>query len=213
MLPQTMLSSSVTQLDMLALDVELTSLSLATAGITSVGWVAGKGATMSLGSAFYAPVSDVQELAQSPVIHGLTPQQLNTGKPLKQVFRLLEPLLRSHVVLCHNSALDIGILAKMASKLGLAPLTITAIDTMLLEKYLLEKRTSVLHTNALTLAQCRQRYHFSPAPQHHALDDALATYQLWLAQAHQLNCTKNTQLADLLHTGAVVARKIENKLR
>ena len=198
---------------MLAVDVELTSLSLATAGVTSVGWIAGKGATIALDSAFYAPVSDAQDLAQSPVIHGLTAPQLRTGKPLEQVYRQLVPLLRSHVVICHNSALDVGILAKVGSKLGLAPLTITAIDTMLLEKYFLEKHTSVIPANALTLAHCRQRYHLIPAPQHHALDDALATYQLWLAQAHQLNCTKKTQLGDLLHTGAVVSRKIENKSR
>lgn len=92
--------------DLLAIDVELTSLDAKATDITSIGWVAGKGGQLSLSSCEYFVINTSAALGQSPVIHGLTHDILAQGKPLAVSLDKLMPLLQSSVLVFHNASLD-----------------------------------------------------------------------------------------------------------
>jgi len=79
------------------------------------------------------------------------------------------------------------------------------IDTLQLALYQLNKQHQVLPSNGATLTVCRQRLDLPafPVPEHNALDDALATMQLFYAQLNELGITLENSLESLAHTNAV----------
>ena len=61
----------------------------------------------------------------------------------------------------------------------------------------------MLPNNSATLTVCRQRLDLPAFPAHNALDDALATLQLFFAQLNEFGITQQDTLETLLHTKAV----------
>jgi len=189
--------------DLLAIDVELTSLDAKATDITSIGWVAGKGGQLSLSSCEYFVINTSAALGQSPVIHGLTHDILAQGKPLAVSLDKLMPLLQSSVLVFHNASLDLAALNKAFIELSLPVIDVIYIDTLKLAVYQLSKQHQVLPTNSATLTVCRQRLDLPSCPEHNALDDALATIQLLFAQFEQFGLGQSSPLSQLLHTKAL----------
>ena len=201
-------ASSLLTTKMLALDFELTSLSIDSAHITSAGWVAGTGLRIEPHTSFYTTVRVSQSLEQSPVIHGLTDTALESGKPISSLMKQLYPLLGGHVLLCHHARLEVGLLCRLAHQLQLAETTLVVVDTMQLAGYLFKKQGSTLSQDTLTLDNCRKRYKLPDAPMHNALTDAKACYELWLAQLSELGVKPDATVTALSHTGALSLKKI-----
>lgn len=189
--------------DLLAIDVELTSLDAKTTDITSIGWVTGKGGKLSLCSCEYFVIKTSAALGQSPVIHGLTHDILAEGESLAVSLEKMMPLLQSSVLVFHNASLDLAAINKAFVELSLPAVDVTYIDTLKLAVYQLNKQHQVLPTNSATLTVCRQRLDLPSCPEHNALDDALATIQLLFAQFEQLGLDQSSPLTELLHTKAM----------
>ncbi len=202
-LPAAYRQMPLAQVKWLALDLELTGLDVKTAEITSIGWVIGGQGDIQLADSFYQIVKTDGNLAQSPVIHGLTHEQLALGKPLETALEALAPLANIHVWVLHNASLDLGVLDRVLRIKGEGWPPLVALDTLKLAVYQLRKQHEVLPPNSATLAVCRQRLGLPYAPAHNALDDALATLQLWYAQQRQLGIKPQQMLSELLHTGAL----------
>merc|ERR1712000_522807 len=158
-------------LPLLAVDLELTSLDVREAQITSAGWVEGRGSHIDISRCFYSVVRTRADLAQSPVIHGLTGADIAQGAHIKEVLEQLVGYAGTHLWVCHNANLDLSVVQ----------------DTLKLAVYQLKKHHEVLPPNSATLTVCRQRLGLPAAPAHNALDDAMATLQLWFAQNQVLN--------------------------
>jgi DNA polymerase-3 subunit epsilon len=86
--------------------------------------------------------------------------------------------------------------------LGYEPVTITTIDTMLLQIYVVEKAKGYVPKGG-ALGNSIAFYDLSTAPEHNALDDALATLTLLYAQLHQLDKSGGMSLKRFSHTGAI----------
>jgi DNA polymerase-3 subunit epsilon len=185
---------------LLSIDLELTSLDTTIAKITSVGWVRGENQSIDLSSAFYTVIRASGDLRQSPVIHGLTARDLIKGEHVKNVIGELQALASSYVWVLHNASLDMQVLDKVANNLQIPEFKITTIDTMLLELYFLNKTQDMVKQDAVTLKKCRHRHGLPEAPNHNALDDALATLGLAFAQLYQFDKQSSALLSDLLHT-------------
>lgn len=194
---------SIKDTPLLSIDLELTSLDTNIAKITSIGWVSGTHQSIDLSSAFYTVVRASGDLQQSPVIHGLTARDLLKGEHIKTVIGQLQAFASSHVWVLHNASLDMQVLDRVAKKLGIPETQITTIDTMLLELYFLSKTQDMVKQGAVTLEQCRQRYGFPEAPNHNALDDAVATLALAFAQWYQFDKHSSAPLSDLAHTKTI----------
>ena len=193
----------VSQIPVVAIDLELTSLDPKHAKVTSIGWVGGHGGSIELSSSYYKVIRASGDLSQSPVIHGLTAEDLALGSHIKEALSDLVKLAEQHVWVFHNTALDMAVLQRVCCANGMSLPTIVTLDTLKLALYQLEKSQQVVTRDAATLAKCRERLGLPIAPAHNALDDAMATLQLWFAQSHQMDSTGQLSLSDLKHTGAL----------
>ena len=186
-----------------SVDLELTSLDPVTSQITSIGYVIGSAGKITLSSSGYHVINTSADLGQSPVIHGLTLDILQQGEGLADAINSLLPLLKTHVLIFHNARLDLMALDSAFKRCGLPQLEVLYIDTLQLALYQLNKQHQVLPSNSATLTVCRQRLDLPAFPEHNALDDALATIQLFYAQLNELGITLENSLESLAHTNAV----------
>ena len=186
-----------------SVDLELTSLDPVTTQITSIGYVSGSAGKITLSSSGYHVINTSADLGQSPVIHGLTLDILQQGEGLADAINSLLPLLKTHVLIFHNARLDLMALDSAFKRCGLPQLEVLYIDTLQLALYQLNKQHQVLPSNSATLTVCRQRLDLPAFPEHNALDDALATMQLFYAQLNELGITLENSLESLAHTNAV----------
>ncbi|WP_100643705.1 3'-5' exonuclease [Alteromonas facilis] len=202
-LPQAFAQSKLQDIPFLAIDLELTSLDVQSAKVLSIGWVAGQAQRVDMSSCYYQVIRTKEDLQQSPVIHGLTDEEIRNGEHVQEAVERLNAYVDSHVWVFHNTGLDIGVLKTVATNLGLYIPAIVTIDTLKLAVYELQKRHSVLPPNSATLSICRDRLDLPAAPAHNALDDAFATLTLWFAQQHKLDPKGTLTLQDIVHTGAI----------
>lgn len=186
-----------------SVDLELTSLDPVTTQITSIGYVSGSAGKITLSSSGYHVINTSADLGQSPVIHGLTLDILQQGEGLADAINSLLPLLKTHVLIFHNARLDLMALDNAFKRCGLPQIEVLYIDTLQLALYQLNKQHQVLPSNSATLTVCRQRLDLPAFPEHNALDDALATMQLFYAQLNELGITLENSLESLAHTNAV----------
>ena len=191
------------QLPLLSIDLELTDLNTNIAKVTSIGWVAGSMFEVDLSSAHYQVVRAQGDLKQSPVIHGLSAKDIAKGRHIKEQIDRLKDLVASHVWVFHNAALDLKVISKLWRLLSLEPVTVTAIDTMLMQVYVMEKTHGFVPSGEVTLGKARAFYDLPDAPEHNALDDAVATLTLLFAQLYSFDKTGVTTLKDLTHTRAI----------
>lgn len=191
------------ELPLLSIDLELTDLDTDVAKVTSIGWVAGHNYQVHLASAVYSVVRAKGDLKQSPVIHGLTASDIAQGSHIREQILQLRAFVDSHVWVFHNATLDMRVLNRLWKALQLPAVTVTTIDTMLLEVYACEKTHGFVPSGAVTLDNARKRYGLAQTPLHNALDDALATLTLLFAQLYSLNKLGHMNLLELSHTRAI----------
>lgn len=208
-LPEGWAEKLIRDTPLLAVDLELTSLDIAEAKVTSIGWVEGGDNSINIERCGYHVIRTSGDLAQSPVIHGLTEEALTEGMHVRDALAELVPFAETHLWLCHNAALDLGILKRVFNDTGIVCSDIVVLDTLKVAVYQLKKHHEVLPSNSANLSVCRQRMGLPAAPAHNALDDAMATMQLWFAQNQALNRAKNIAIGDLMHTQAVSCKKME----
>ena len=190
----------IKELSLLAIDLELTSLDTEQAKITSIGWVEGKHGCIQLSSSYYQIVR-AKDLKQSPVIHGLTEEDIAQGAHVSTAIEKLIPYSQDYVWVFHNASLDTAVLDKVLKSHGVSANVVT-IDTLKLAMYQLKKQYDVLPSNSVTLEQCRRRYNLPEAPAHNALDDALSTIEVLFAQFDKLKASELT-LDEMAHTQAI----------
>jgi DNA polymerase-3 subunit epsilon len=183
---------------LLAIDLELTSLDTKVAAITSIGWVSGHFGQIDLKSAFYKVINTPVDLQQSPVIHGLTAEHIAQGDELAPVLQQLATMLHSHIWVFHHAPLDTQVLLRDMHALHIDLGGMLSLDTLSLEKYILNRAQPVFSQDSVVLADCCRRYGFPPAPVHNALDDAMATLELAFAQLNALKVFPH-RVADLKH--------------
>ena len=202
-LPEQWQEHPLCSLPLLGVDLELTGLDPAKAGILSIGWVQATKGTIPLDSSYYKVIQCSDDLQQSPVIHGLIEEDVAKGDKVEGALEDLLGFANSHVWVFHNVGLDMAVIQNTCAKLDIPMPTITALDTLQLEVYQLRKHAEVLHHNAATLQMCRQRHNLPVAPAHNALDDAMATLELLYAQLAKYDAGGKETLGNLAHTGAV----------
>lgn len=201
-LPEKWKSSSIASLPLVALDLELTSLKAKESHITSCGWIEGSDSHIDIQSAHHYILRTKQSLCQSPTIHGLTHEQVIQGHKLSHIFELILPLLAERICVFHHAALDIAALKKACDNLNKSWPPCVVIDTLQLAKYSLQKKHRAIKHDDLTLDACRKRMGLSDSNLHNALDDAMATLELFYAFQHELKVS-DKPLKALVHTGAV----------
>lgn len=165
----------------LAVDLETSALSPSEGEILSAGWVAIEDNHILLSSAEHHLVSAENSVGQSAAIHHLRDCDLEFGKAAEHMLEELLKAAKGRILLFHNATLDMAFLNQLSQRICQSDLLLPYEDTLLNEKRRLTARDQVIAPGDLTLGQCRNRYHLPYYAGHNALNDALATAELFLA--------------------------------
>ncbi|NNG19700.1 DNA polymerase III subunit epsilon [Naumannella sp. ID2617S] len=176
------------ELSLLAVDVETTGLDPATDTLLGIGFVPVDGSVITLAGAGSMVLRAATEVGQSARFHGITDDQLAAGTDVAEALGRTLEAMRGRVLLAHHALLEQDFLGLACERLwGVRPQFAT-VDTMLLHAAILTRGDAevTLPANAVRLWNARDRYGLPRYRAHHALTDALACAELYLAQSAEV---------------------------
>jgi len=184
----------------LALDFETTGLNPAKDYILSAGYTTIRNGRVILGESGHFLVRINAPLpAQSVVIHQIMDDAMEQGAALPEVMERLLKLMKGKVVLVHYAAIERGFLNVASKRLYGIKLPMRMVDTMEIEKGILQRREQGISKGQLRLFNLRKQYNLPRYRAHNAMEDALSTAELFLAQMDHKKWGKSrVLLKDLL---------------
>lgn len=182
-------TASIVNVPLLAMDFETTGLQACEDEILSIGVQPFTLQRIYCREAQHWLVKPQQwQTDHSVAIHGITHEEVAKAPDMNQILEQLLGLMRGRMVVVHFHPIERQFLkCAVLDRLGEA-IEFPLIDTMVLEKRLLMQKRSLLDRllqrpmPSLRLDDCRQRYGLPHYQSHHALNDALATAELFQAQ-------------------------------
>jgi len=172
----------IEQVPILALDFETTGLNAVDDKLLSMGYVDVQGGHIKLASAEHYLINTNGQLKSDNVaIHQITDSEKAQGLPLDQAIEKLLSALAGKVMLAHFAKIEICFLQEACRQLyGITPV-FPVIDTLALAKKRLDMRSVNYDPSELRLVNLRDTYHMPGYYAHNALNDAIATGELLLA--------------------------------
>jgi len=186
------------QVSFLVVDAEMSSLDVNEGELLSVGWVCVEGGSIALDSARHYLIKAENSVGQSATIHNLRDCELAEAENRAEVLQRFLAAAGGKVLVFHNAALDLAYLNKVSRREFNAPILMPAVDTLLQEHALLQRRDIPVKPGDLRLQACRARYNLPPYPAHNALLDALATAELLIAMTKHRGRRQAFSLGQLL---------------
>jgi DNA polymerase III subunit epsilon len=176
-----------------ALDLETTGLDLRRDQILSVGMVPVSGGVIEWGGRYYSlvrPGAEARLEGDAIRIHHILPDELREAPVLEDVIREIARRMDGAVLLVHHAAIDVEFLRRAFKEAGLVWPRPPVVDTRVLVSRL-ERRLHELEPYAKPLPrgllELCLRFGLPSFEPHHALQDALATAQLFLALRARLD--------------------------
>ena len=193
------LETQINTLPILAVDFETTGLDAKINKLLSVGFVAMDNEQIKLNSCYHQIINTSAQLEESNVIiHQITDDQKEQGQPLHIVIEQLLKALTGKVMLVHFARIERQFLQQACLELyGLAP-DFPMIDTLVIAKRQLDKRDVAYDPSELRLSNLRHKYNLPEHHGHDALNDAIATAELLLAQISNKSSTEKIALKDII---------------
>ena len=176
------------------IDLETTGLDERTDAIVSVGMVPIRDGVIQYGQRFASLVQPPAARAAGGVgIHHILPSEVAGAPPLADVVSENDRRLREGFAVMHHAAFDVGFLTRAYRDTGRAWPRVRVIDTLDLLVRLHRTRhrfTPYPPALASSLTDARRELGLPPHDAHRALDDAVATAELFLALRSRLGvCT------------------------
>lgn len=193
------LDTPISELPILAVDFETTGLDAKTDKLLSVGFVTLAHEQIKLNSCYHQIIKTSAKLEESNVIiHQITDTQKDQGQPLHLVVEQLLKALSGKVMLVHFARIERQFLQQACLELyGLIP-DFPIIDTLVIAKRQLDKRDVAYDPSELRLSHLRHHFQLPDHYGHNALNDAIATAELLLAQINNKPKADKIQLKDLI---------------
>ncbi|WP_448212490.1 exonuclease domain-containing protein [Colwellia sp. MEBiC06753] len=176
-------NAAIADTPMLSLDFETTGLNAASDQLLSMGYVSVEQLNIKLGTAdHFLLKSQKQRAGDNVAIHQITEQESLSGYDLEHAVERLLNALAGKVMLVHYAKVEQTFLAYACKKLyGYAPVY-PIIDTLVVAKRRLDMRQAAYDPSNLRLTALRDSYHLPGHYAHNALNDAVATAELLLAE-------------------------------
>lgn len=191
--------TSFAEIELLAVDFETTGLHAINDKLLSVGFIGVKQQQISLKNSYHQIIKTKDDLsADNVIIHQITDQQKEQGEPLREVVEALLKALAGKVMVVHFARIERQFLQQACLELyGLAP-PFPIIDTLMVAKRQLDKRDVAYDPSSLRLSALRYQMGLPNHFAHNALNDAIATAELLMAQVSNKPEQKSLTLQDLL---------------
>ncbi|MFQ3219093.1 MAG: DNA polymerase-3 subunit epsilon [Paraglaciecola sp.] len=170
-------------LPILSVDFETTGLNAVTDKLLSVGFVSIDKRQIKLSTCYHQIINTKLRLdADNVIIHHITDQQKSEGEPLHVVIEALLKALAGKVMLVHFARIEKQFLKQACLELyGVSP-PIMILDTLAMAKRKLDQRDIAYDPQELRLSALRHKHNLPSHFAHNALNDAIATAELLLAQ-------------------------------
>lgn len=189
----------ITDLEIVALDLETTGLDPAKDQILSIGLVPLSRGSVTLGGSWHRIVQIDRAIpASSAVIHGITDDQAASGEPLETLLPQLLEILAGKAILVHYSPIERHFLDAACRKLYGSPFITQVIDTLPLARRLLRMRNHMIQPGNLRLFNLRPLFGLPQYQAHNALYDAIATAELFMAILSELSPANDYKLKDVM---------------
>lgn len=170
--------------EFLSLDFETTGLDPSKDRILSIGYTLIRNGRIILGENGYMLVNPDEELdEQSVVIHQITDDHSQQGISFAVAIEILLEQLAGRTMIAHHAAIEKGFLMTACRSLFGHGIPIQFIDTLELAKKRMEQQHQMIKPNSLRLFNLRNEYGLPRYNAHNALEDAIATAELFLALA------------------------------
>jgi DNA polymerase-3 subunit epsilon len=183
-----------------SLDLETTGLDPKNAQILSVGMVPIREGTIRWGEHWYSlvrPETVDQATTDAIRVHEILPDELAEAPAVAAIVPEIAERIREAVLLVHWRSLDVAVLRREFASAGIGWPRPQVVDTAdLLGRLDRRRRLIEPHAEPLPtqLKAAREALGLPPHLEHHALHDAMATAELFLALAARMNLTLLRQL-------------------
>lgn len=175
-------SDEISNTEFISVDFETTGLNVSEDSILSVGYTVIRSNRVLLKESGYLVIRQDSNLQSDNVaIHQITDTEASQGVELKQALDELLLKMAGKVLLAHHADIELGFLNAACLKYYGYHLPVRVVDTMQLEKKRLQRRHAGFRSNQLRLFNIRKAYGLPRYKAHNALEDAVATAELFLA--------------------------------
>lgn len=169
--------------EFLALDFETTGLNAKKEAILSIGYTVIRGDRICLRDNGHHIIRVNKPLSDHSVaIHKITEERSKQGEQLHHVIEILLAKMAGRVLIVHFASIEKNFLNAAFQQLYAYKLPMLMIDTLELEKRKLQSRQQIITATQLRLFNLRNQYGLPRYNAHNALEDAIATAELFLAQ-------------------------------
>lgn len=176
---------------LVAVDFETTGLDYNKDEIISMGFCPILDNRIRLADCMHLVIKSDQELSsENVIIHGLTDDVISQGfTPKQALFKFIE-LTQNAVIVAHHHSIERRFLQKLATTIAGKTLPLSFIDTYWFAKLRMQRRQQVITANSLRLFNLRRKQGLPNYNAHNALEDAISTAELYLAQKASLNLSE-----------------------
>ena len=191
--------SNILDCEFLALDFETTGLDPRREAILSIGYtLLQRGRILMRSNGHHRVMVNKSIPEESVIIHKITDDRASSGTHLHDVLPLLLQQMAGRVILVHYGAIERNFLNAACRQIyGQQPPLLIA-DTLQIEKQRLQHSQSTSTVNQLRLFNLREQYGLPRYNAHSALEDAIATAELFLAQVAAISNGKALPLKYVL---------------
>ncbi|RLA20381.1 MAG: DNA polymerase III subunit epsilon [Gammaproteobacteria bacterium] len=192
------LDTPINKTPILAVDFETTGLNIKKDKILSVGFISMENNEILLSTAYHRVIYLKEDLTEENVIiHQIMDSAREQGDSLEAVISELLKALAGKVMLVHYARIEKNFLERACKKLyGVAPV-FPIIDTLVVAKNRLDKQGSYKPAE-LRLSNLRDSHKLPAHYAHNALNDALATAEVLMAEVELIRCDYPLPLKKLL---------------
>ncbi|GGI84641.1 DNA polymerase III subunit epsilon [Shewanella gelidii] len=191
------LNLNVNDVELVALDLEMTGLDPQVDQILSIGIVPISHGQLQMQQAEHKLIKIDGSVGQSATIHGILDHHLEDAVSIEEAIEWLLEQTQGKFIVAHHAPLDIRFLQVQFQKIYNENVKLPVIDTLMIERNRLLKQHETLQDGALRLGASRARYNLPVYNAHNALIDALACGELLLAQIQAISTQGQVKIADI----------------
>lgn len=186
--------------EFVALDFETSGLNVKTDKLLSIGYVIIRHGRIILKEKEYWLVNpDIEMSADNVIIHKITDDKAQTGVSLSTAIEDLLAVIAGRVIIVHHAAVEKNFINQACRQLYGYELPMRMIDTLALAEKNMKQKQQPIAPNNLRLFNLRAQYGLPRYHAHNALEDSIATAELFLAMASQkASDLHHCQLKDFL---------------
>jgi DNA polymerase-3 subunit epsilon len=173
---------------LIAVDFETTGLDSKNDEILSMGFCPIKNFTIRLADCLHIIIKPTKSLnSDNVVIHGLTDDQVSQGVSAEQAMATFLELTQGKVIVAHYHSIEKNFIQKLARQVLGCSIPINLFDTYAIAEQRMLRRNQVISSGSLRLFNLRKELGLPNYNAHNALEDAISTAELFLAQVASLN--------------------------